>query len=50
MKFYIFFLNKSPFYAAVEKENIQIIKLLLTKEKLDINMLNISAKIYFNII
>ena len=29
---------KTPFYCAVEKENIEIIKLLLTNDKLDINL------------
>ena len=36
MKYY-----KTAFYLAVEKENIEIVKLLLTNEKLDINILNI---------
>ena len=36
MKFY-----KTALYLAVEKENIEIVKLLLTNDKLDINILNI---------
>ena len=32
---------KTALYLAVEKENIEIVKLLLTNDKLDINLLNI---------
>ena len=48
---------KTALYLAVEKENIEIIKLLLNNDELDINLLNIlnifyiKFKIlYFNII
>ena len=34
-------INKSALYLAIEKENIEIVKLLLTNDKLDINILNI---------
>ena len=37
MKF-ILLINKTAFYIAVEKENIEIIKLLLTNENIDINI------------
>lgn len=47
----------SALYTAVEKENIDIIKLLFTNNKLDINFLNIIINIfiklkvfYFNVI
>lgn len=40
MKF-LLMTNKAPLYLAVEKGNIEIIKLLLTSDKLDINFLNI---------
>ena len=33
--------HKTALYLAVEKENIEIIKLLLTNDQLDINLLNI---------
>ena len=33
-------------YLAVEKENIEIVKLLLTNDKLDINLLNICLIFY----
>ena len=33
---------KTELYLAVEKENIEIVKLLLTNDKLDINVLNVS--------
>lgn len=36
----IFLLNKTPLYFAVEKGNIEVIKLLLANDKLDINVLN----------
>ena len=32
---------------AVEKNNIEIVKLLLTNDKLDINIINISMKCFF---
>ena len=38
MKFNIKYFNKTPFYLAVEKENIEIIKLLLTKDNYDVNI------------
>ena len=37
----IIMFNRSPFYLAVERENIEIIKLLLTNDKLDVNYLYI---------
>ena len=41
MKFNIIKLYKTALYLAVENENIEIIKLFLTNNKLDINILNI---------
>ena len=38
MKFNIIDFNKTALYLAVEKENIEIVKLLLTNDKLDINL------------
>ena len=32
---------KTPFYYAIEKGNIELVRLLLTNEKIDINILNI---------
>ena len=37
----ILFLNKTALYTAVEKQNIDIIKVLLPNDKLDLNILNI---------
>ena len=34
-------LYKTALYCAVEKENIDIVKLLLTNDKIDVNILNI---------
>ena len=41
MKFIFLLLYKTPFYLAVEKENIEIIQLLLSNSMLDINILSI---------
>ena len=41
MKFLFNIIYKAALYLAVEKENIEIVKLLLTNDKLDINLLNI---------
>ena len=38
---YYYCLNSSPLYKAVEEENIEIVKLLLQFEKLDVNFQNI---------
>ena len=39
--FDIIIIYVTALYLAVEKENIEIVKLLLTNDKLDINFLNI---------
>ena len=47
------FLNaiyKTALYCAVEQRNIEIINLLLTNDKLDINILNILIQIVINIV
>ena len=41
MKFYYNINFKTVLYLAIEKENIEIVKLLLMNDKLDINVLNI---------
>ena len=41
---YIFY--KGALYLAIEKENIEIIKLLLTNDRLDINIPSIFIKIF----
>lgn len=40
--------NKSAIYLAVEKENIEIIQLLLLNEKININILNILKKFFLS--
>ena len=40
MKFFHLF-DKTALYLAIEKENIEIVKLLLSNEKVDINIINI---------
>lgn len=54
MKFKITYLNeiipifnKTALFAAVEKENFEIVKLLLTENKIDVNILNIFHKYFF---
>lgn len=42
MKFFKFFVHKTALYNAIEKENIEIIKLLLACENIDINLSSIS--------
>ena len=37
-------INKTALYHAVEKENIEIIQLLLSNDKIDVNILNIFIK------
>ena len=56
MEFKINYLNRISFYfyqtalyLAVEKENIEIIKLLLSNNKLNINILNISSHFFYTI-
>ena len=41
MKFNIIIFRKTTLYLAVEKENIEIVKLLLMNDKIDVNILNI---------
>ena len=41
MKFWYTKIHKTALYMAVEKEKIEMLKLLLTSDKLDINILNI---------
>lgn len=50
MKFLIFRFHKSPLYLAVEKENMDIIELLLSHPDIDVNFKNISNYILFNTI
>ena len=40
------YINKTSIYLAVEKENIEIVQLLLTQKNIDANALNILNQIY----
>ena len=42
--------NKTALQIAVERSNVQIVKLLLNNNKLDINQLSIFIQIFINII
>lgn len=44
----VFIFNKTAFYTAVEKGNIEMIKILLSSDKIDANILNILNAILFN--
>ena len=46
MKFILLF-QKTALYIAVEKENIEIIKLLLSNNRINININNILSLIFF---
>ena len=39
-------INKTALYHAVEKENIEIIQLLLSNDRIDVNVLNILSIIF----
>ena len=48
MKFQSFFFNQTPLNIAIEKENIEIIKILLTRNDIDVNeKSNIIKPIFF---
>ena len=47
MKLNILFLNKTTFFIAIEKENLDIIELLLSQHDIDINRKSILNQIYF---
>lgn len=53
MKFYLK-INKTALFLAIEKENIEIIKLLMSNENIDINIINvflfIDHKIHYQIL
>ena len=42
----ITWINKTALYHAVEEENIEIIQLLLSNDKIDVNILNILPAIF----
>ena len=43
---YIF--NKTSLYLAIEKGNVEIVKLLLTNDNLDVNIMNILIDFFFD--
>ena len=42
----LIYINKTALYLAVEKENIEIINLLLNNDKVDVNILNIFNQVF----
>ena len=50
MKFIIKLYNKTALIIAIEKENIEIIQILLADPKIDVNKYYILIYYYFNII
>ena len=49
MKFWIYF-QKTPLHLAVEKENADIVRLLLSHPKIDVNTKSIKINYFLNII
>lgn len=47
MKLIIYFFNIAPLYICVQKQNVEMVKLLLTSEKIDVNIKSIQKKIKF---
>ena len=43
---FFFLIYKTALYYAIENENIEMVKLLLTNDKIDVNILNVFIKIY----
>ena len=42
--------NKTPLFWAIEKENVDIVKLILSNKNIDVNALNILNQYFLNII
>ena len=42
----LIYFNKTALCLAVEKENIEIVKLLLSNDKIDVNILNIFKQVF----
>lgn len=49
MKFEIKINEKTALYTAIKKENIEIVKLLLASDIININFLNISSRLIYTI-
>ena len=41
------YIHSTALYMAIEKGNIEIVKEILTNDKLDVNIINIFINIYF---
>lgn len=44
----IFLFYKTALFAAVEKENVEIVRILLTNDKIDVDVLNVLNTYIFN--
>lgn len=47
MKLIIYFFNIAPLYICVQKQNVEMVKLLLTSEKIDVNIKSIQKNSTF---
>lgn len=47
MKLIIYFFNIAPLYICVQKQNVEMVKLLLTSEQIDVNIKSIQKKFNF---
>lgn len=47
MKLIFYFFNIAPLYICVQKQNVEMVKLLLTSEKIDVNIKSIQKKFNF---
>lgn len=50
MKFLIFYFQKAAIHIAIEKENIEIVKVLLSKDETDVNAIMIISNSQTNYI
>lgn len=48
MKFDFYYFDKTPLCVAADKENLDIVKLLLKQPKIDANIKSISYNIFFS--
>lgn len=47
MKLIFYFFNIAPLYICVQKQNVEMVELLLTSEKIDVNIKSIQKKFNF---
>lgn len=45
---HLFYFNDSVLYKAVDRQSVKTVKVLLSNERIDVNMINIFNNLYFN--